>query len=85
MITILTIIIGNFVAGMAIADFVYKVLPDYWEWAFKKHSALEADEMQDTWYENEHVIYFVIICLGYPIMLLLLFAKMKSVIKKLTK
>lgn len=85
MIILLTIIAGNFIAGMAIADFVHEVLPDYWEWAFKKHSALEADEMQDAWYQYENVIYFMIICLGYPIMLLLLFAKMKSIIKKLTK
>ena len=79
------IITCNFLAGAAIAHFIQDRLPDYWEWAFKKHSALEADEMQDAWYQYEHVIYFIIICFGYPIMLLLLFAKMKSVIKKLTK
>jgi len=82
---LITIIVGNFIAGMAIADFISKVLPDYWEWAFKKHSALEADEMQDAWYENETVIYLIIICFGYLLMILLLFAKAQSIIKKLTK
>lgn len=82
---LITIIVGNFIAGMAIADFIHKFLPDYWEWAFKKHSALEADEMQDTWYQYEHIIYCVIICLGYPLMILLLLAKLKGTIKKLIK
>lgn len=82
---LITIIVGNFIAGMAIADFIYKFLPDYWEWAFKKHSTLKADQMQDDWYQNEHIIYCVIICLGYPLMILLLLAKLKGTIKKLIK
>ena len=82
---LLIMIVGNFVAGMAIADFVYKVSPEFWEYMFNEKTALEADEMQNTWYENEYVVYFIIICLGYPIMLYLLFAIVQSIIKKLTK
>ena len=82
---LLSIIIGNFVAGMAIADFIYKVLPDYWEWAFKKHSALEADEMQDVWYSNEGLIYFFIVIFGYVFMFLILFCVLKSKIRKVFK
>lgn len=82
----LTIIICcNFLAGSAIAHFIQDALPDYWEWAFKKHSALEADEMQDAWYGNERVIYFIIIVLGYPFMFLFLYAFILGRIRKMVK
>ena len=73
----------NFIAGAAIAHFIQEVLPDYWEYAFKKHSALEADEMQDAWYENEQVIYAIIILFGYVFMILILFAFFRGRILKL--
>lgn len=82
---LIIIITCNFLAGAAIAHFIQDHLPDYWEWAFKKHSALEADEMQDNWYENEHAIYLIIFLFGYVFMFLILCAFIYGRIKKLIK
>ena len=49
------ILICHFIIGFSIVDWIISVLPKYWEDKFQEN-ALEADELQDAWYENENVI-----------------------------
>ena len=82
---LIIIISCNFVAGLAIAEFIYSVQPDFWRYMFEKHSALEADEMQDAWFENERAIYLIIILFGYAFMFYILYAFFRARIMKIIK
>lgn len=82
---LIIIITCNFLAGLAVAEFVYRLQPDFWKYMFEKHPAIEADEMQDAWYNNEQVIYFIIIVLGYPFMLFILYCFILGRIRKIVK
>lgn len=79
---LLIIISCNFLAGLAVAHFVYNVQDKFWRHMFNKYSTLEADEMQDTWFEHEKLIYFLIILFGYVFMFLILFGVLKKKFKK---
>lgn len=81
----ITVIVFNFIAGAAIAQFVYSIQSDFWKHMFEKHSTVEADEMQDAWYDNEELIYFSIVIFGYVFMLLILFGILASKIHKALK
>lgn len=83
--SLIIVIAFNFVAGLAIAEFIYSVQSDFWQHMFNKYSALEADEMQDNWYANERVIYLFIILFGYIFMALILFGFFKGRIRKIMK
>lgn len=86
---LIIIITCNFVAGLAIAEFIYRLQPDFWRYMFEKYPTLEADEMQDAWYENEQVIYFIVVVFGYVFMFYILYAfilgRIRKIIKKLKR
>ena len=81
---LLIILICHFLIGFSIVDFIISVLPKYWEDKFEEN-ALEADELQDAWYENENVIYFLIVCFGTFLAIAMLMAKASKSIKRLFK
>lgn len=81
----ITVIAFNFIAGAAIAQFIHSVQSDFWKHMFEKHSTLEADEMQDAWYNSEGLIYFLIVIFGYVFMFLILFGLLRSKIRKAFK
>lgn len=82
---LITVIAFNFITGAAIAQFIHSVQPEFWKYMFEKYTTLEADEMQDAWYGNERLIYPLIIILGYPLMIFILFAFFRSRILKFFK
>lgn len=81
---LLIILICHFLIGFLIVDWIISVLPKYWEDKFEEN-ALEADELQDTWYEYENVIYFLIVCFGTFLAVAMLMAKANKSIKRIFK
>lgn len=81
---LLIILICHLLIGFSIVDWVMSVLPKFWEDKFKEN-ALEADELQDTWYEYEHVIYFLIVVFGSFLAVAMLAAKAKKSVKRFFK
>lgn len=81
---LLIILICHLLIGFSIVDWIMSVLPKYWEDKFEEN-ALEADELQDTWYEYENVIYFLIVCFGTFLAVAMLIAKANKSIKRLFK
>ncbi len=82
---LIIIITFNFISGAAVAHFIQDLMPDYWDYVFKTHNAIEADEKQTTWYEFEYIIYGIIFLFGYVFMLLILCGFIYKRIKKLIK
>ncbi len=78
---LLIILICHLLIGFSIVDWITSVLPKYWEDKFEEN-ALEADELQDAWYENENVIYFLIVCFGTFLAIAMLVAKANKSIKR---
>lgn len=82
---LIIIITCNFLAGLAVAEFIYRLQPEFWKYMFETHSTLEADQLQDNWYTHEKAIYLVIIVFGYAFMLYILSAFVLGRIRKIVK
>lgn len=81
---LLTILICHLLIGFASVDFLIKILPRYWEDKFKEN-ALEADQLQDTWYEHENIIYFLVVVFGTFLCIAMLMAKIERLVKRFFK
>lgn len=79
-----TILICHFLIGFLLVDVLIKILPEYWKDKFEEN-ALEADEMQDVWYENEKIIYLLIVCLGSLLAAAMIIAKIHRSVKRFFK
>lgn len=81
---LLIILICHILIGFSIVGWIVSVLPKYWEDKFEEN-ALEADELQDAWYENESVIYFLIVCFGTFLAVAMLMAIANKSVKQFLK
>jgi len=81
---LLIILICHSLIGFSFVDWVLSVLPTFWEDKFKEN-ALEADELHETGYEYENVIYFLIVAFGSFLAVAMLSAKAKKSVKQFFK